>query len=462
MPVKVRITLYFTIIVFIILTAVCLSIYYISYKTRERNFQTRLTNRAVTTARLLSQSDIFNQALMQKIDASTSVAMLDKSIQAYDYSGNMIYYYADRPDDTIAVSSKVLNDARKNNFVKFTVNNKDAVAYHFIDDNHPVIIITAAYDPEGRQNLKALRLILWGCFIAGIIVTVGVGYFFSQRLLQPVKKIADDINAISAQNLAKRIKYERRNDEWNYLAQTLNALLNKLEESFDTQGRFIANASHELSTPLTAIFSQLEVSLQKDRDASEYRKVMGSVLDDVQQLIRLTQTLLQFAQASGRAGGLETQLVRIDEVLLRMPHEMTKAEPTYQVKMNFGELPTEEENLLVLANETLLFSAIKNIVQNACKYSFDQTAFITLDIKNNQVHIAIYNKGQQIPAEYLHHIFEPFFRVDATRAEKGFGLGLPLAKKIVQLHKGEITVSSSKDGGSTFTIILPAALSGMR
>lgn len=461
MPVKVRITLYFTITVFIILTSVCLSIYYISYKSREKNFQTRLTNRAVTTARLLSQSDIFNQALMQKIDASTSVAMLDKSIQAYDYDGNMIYYYADRPDDTIPVSSKVLADAKKNNLVKFTVNSKDAVAYHFVDDNHPVIIITAAYDPDGRQNLKTLRVILWGCFIAGIIITIGVGYFFSQRLLQPVKKIADDINAISAQNLTKRIKYERRNDEWNYLAQTLNTLLNKLEESFDMQGRFIANASHELSTPLTSIFSQLEVSLQKNRDAVEYRNVMASVLDDVQQLIRLTQTLLQFAQASGRPGGLETHLVRIDEVLLRMPHEMAKTEPTYQVKMNFGELPSEEENLLVLGNETLLFSAIKNIVQNACKYSFDQTASISLDIKKSKVYISIFNKGKQIPAADLAHIFEPFFRVDAARSEKGFGLGLPLARRIVQLHKGEIVVSSSAQGDSTFTIILPVALSGI-
>lgn len=383
------------------------------------------------------------------------MSLVGKSIQAYDYDGNRIYYYADKPTDTIAVSPKVLNDARRNNFVKFTVNNKDAVAYHFIDDNHPIIIITAAYDPDGRENLRQLRLILWGCFIGGIVLTIGVGYFFSERLLQPVKKIADDINAISAQNLTKRIKYERRNDEWNYLAQTLNKLLNKLEESFDMQGRFIANASHELSTPLTSIFSQLEVSLQKERAAEEYKEVMKSVLDDVQQLKRLTQTLLQFAQASVRPDGLEMQPVRIDEILLRMPHEMAKADPLYQVKINFGDLPPEEDRLLVTGNETLLFSAIKNVVQNACKYSVDLSTSVTLDVKGSQVFIAVANKGEQIPAEELQHIFEPFYRVEATRNETGFGLGLSLVRKIIYLHKGDINVSSTSQSGTVFTIVLP-------
>lgn len=112
-----------------------------------------------------------------------------------------------------------------------------------------------------------MRFILWLSFLGGIVITFAGGFLFSKQLLRPVKKIADEVNEISAKDLAKRIDTGKSKDEWNYLANTLNQLLNRLKESFETQRRFIANASHELSTPLTSISSQLEVSLQRNRDA---------------------------------------------------------------------------------------------------------------------------------------------------------------------------------------------------
>ncbi len=461
MPVKIRITLFFTMIVFLILTIVCLSIYYITFNNREKNFRIRLTNRAVTTARLLNQEDIFNKELVQKIDAATSVAMLDKTIQAYDYTGKKIYLYADNTSDTIAVSKEILQEVKEKNFVYFKVKRKDAVAYNYVKGSRPTIVVAAAFDPDGLNNLLELRNILLLCFFGGILITVAVGYFFSKGLLLPIKKIADEVNAIGARNLTKRIKSIEQNDEWNYLAHTINVLLNRLEESFDTQGRFIANASHELSTPLTSIFSQLEVSLQKDRAAGEYRQVMQSVLEDVHHLNKLTQTLLQFAKASGTSGGIEINLVRIDEILLRMPGDMAKLNKEYHVTILFDDLPAEEEKLLVFGNEGLLFIAIKNLVINACKYSENQLATCSLSVQQDDIYIAITDTGKGIPAEALPHIFQPFYRADESRKEAGFGLGLPLADRIVKLHKGTISVQSVPDQGTSFTIVLPVALKNL-
>ena len=461
MPVKVRITLFFTMIVFFILTIVCLSIYYITFNNREKNFRTRLTNRAVTTARLLDQADIFNKELMQKIDAATSVAMLDKTIQAYDYKGKKIYLYADNITDTIAVTKKMLEEAKEKNYVYFKVKQKDAIAYNYNKGARPIIVIAAAFDPEGKNSLEQLRNILLLCFFGGILITVAGGYFFSKRLLLPIKKIADEVNEISVQNLAKRIKSIDQNDEWNYLAHTINVLLHRLEESFDTQGRFIANASHELSTPLTSVFSQLEVSLQKERAAAEYRQVMQSVLEDVHHLNQLTQTLLQFAKASGTSGGIEINLVRIDEILLRMPGEMAKLNKAYHVKILFNDLPAEEEKLLVFGNEGLLFIAIKNIVINACKYSENHLAICELSVKQDDIYVAIKDNGKGIPEASLPHIFQPFYRADESRTEAGFGLGLPLADRIVKLHKGKISVLSSPEQGTRFTIVFPVALKNL-
>ncbi|CAN5482524.1 ATP-binding protein [soil metagenome] len=457
MPVKVRITLFFTMIVFVILTMVCISIYTIAYTNREKNFKTRLTNRAVTTARLLSQTDVFNQALIQKIDSSTSVAMLNKTIQAYSYTGQRIYSYADKAADTISVSEEILEAAKKKDFFYFTINQKDAVAYHYADGNAKLIIITAASDPEGQKNLQQLRFILWSCFWGGILFTIAGGYLFSKSLLRPVKKIADEVNDITAQNLTKRIVSPFRKDEWSYLAQTINTLLNRLEESFETQGRFIANASHEMSTPLTSIYSQLEVSLQKDRDAKAYRQVMQSVLEDVHHLNKLTQTLLQFAKASGTSAGIEISLVRIDEILLRMPGEMFKLNNNYHVKISFEKLPEEETKLLIFGNEGLLFSAIKNIVINACKYSPDHVALLKLAVVQNDIFVTVADKGAGIPKESLALIFQPFYQAGENRSEEGFGLGLPLAARIIKLHKGTIKVDSEPGQGSSFEIQLPIA-----
>lgn len=458
MPVKFRITMFFTAIVFGILGIVCLSIYYFAYNNREHNFNVRLSNRITTTARLLNQDDIFSEDQIRRVDAATSVAMNNKAIQAYDYEGNLVYEYADNKTDTFSISKDIFEAAKKKNKVYFRVSdNRDAIACHYTEGDTPLILVAAAWDPEGKEHLEQLRLILYGCFFGGIIITIACGYVFSNRLLAPIRKIADEVNEITVRNLTKRIRSGERNDEWNYLAQTLNVLLNRLEESFDTQGRFISNASHELSTPLTSIFSQLEVSLQKEREAVEYRKVIQSVLEDVHHLNKLTHTLLQFAKASGTSGGLDIYLVRIDEILLRMPGEMTKLNADYHVKLTFTDLPQEEEGLLVLGNEGLLFSAIRNIVLNACKYSGDHTASLDLSVNKSNIIVSVADKGKGIPSTALDKLFQPFFRVEENRSEAGFGLGLPLASRIVKLHRGEIRVNSIPEQGSTFFITLPIA-----
>ena len=127
------------------------------------------------------------------------------------------------------------------------------------------MIAAAAFDEEGNTKLNNLKIILLIGFILVNLIALTSGYFFSKILLRPIKKIADEVNDISAQSLAHRIKSGNAKDEWNYLAETLNELLNRLQKSFEIQSRFISSASHELSTPLTSISSQFEVSLQRNR-----------------------------------------------------------------------------------------------------------------------------------------------------------------------------------------------------
>ncbi|MEO5997269.1 MAG: HAMP domain-containing sensor histidine kinase, partial [Chitinophagaceae bacterium] len=289
---------------------------------------------------------------------------------------------------------------------------------------------------------------------AFVLVT---GYIFSTRLLMPIKKIATDVEDISAQNLTRRINTGKSKDEWFSLANTLNQLLNRLQESFELQRRFISNASHELSTPLTSISSQVEVALQKERHASEYETVLKSIYQDVRHMSKLTRTLLEFAKASGNAGGLKIDLVRIDEIIMTIPAEMAKINSDFSVLLQFEKLPETEESLLVFGNEDLLFLAIKNIVLNACKYSKNHQAIIVLKVEEKRLVVTVSDNGKGIAESDLKNIFQPFFRVEENVTGEGFGLGLSLTERIVKLHKGAIEVASQPGVGTTFVIILPSA-----
>lgn len=455
MPVRLRITLLFTILVMVILGLSFGTIYYFSRVSRERTIKLRLTNRAITTARLLAHREAFNDVIVRRIDSLTTLSLKKKIVQAYDYKNNKIYSYSEVEGDTLEISEDILNDARVNKIHFFKAGDKEAIAYHYSDSIGRIVVVSAAEDVDGKQILHTLFNILSLSFLIGTGLVLMGGYIFSRSLLKPIKKITADVEDISAQNLARRINAGSTRDEWHQLATTLNQLLNRLQESFEIQRRFISNASHELSTPLTSISSQLEVSLQRERTAEEYKKVMQSIHQDVHQMNKLTQVLLEFAKASGNKGGLEIDLIRVDEIVLRLPAEIAKMNPKYSILLAFEELPEDEKKLLLPGNEALMLTAIKNIVINACKYSSDHQATIKLAVKEEKIVITISDKGKGVPHEALKKIFQPFYRVEENITGEGFGLGLSLADRIIKLHKGSIEVNSLLNKGTTFTIIFP-------
>jgi two-component system, OmpR family, sensor histidine kinase ArlS len=458
MGIKLRITLLFTLLAMVILLLVCGSVYYFSYRGRLTDIQTRLIGNAITTGRLLSESSIFDENLLQKIDSASSPSMPNKVIEMYDSLGNRSYWYSDTPSDSIAVPKELLRKAWERQVVYFRVGPRDGIALFYRCAGHGQVIVSVTYDKDGLEKLAELRQVLFFAFIGGLSISIIGGYLFSLQLLRPLRKIADEVNDISAGNLTRRIESSahKDRDEWHYLSHTLNQLLNRLQESFETQGLFISNASHELSTPLTVMSSQLEISLQRKRNEEEYRQVISSVYKDVQQLSRLTQTLLEYARASGTAGGLKIDLVRIDEVLLSLPGEMSKVDPAYTVTLDFDQLPEQADALLVYGNEDLLFMAIKNVVINACKYAADHHALVSLKISSTRITITVSDKGKGMSQRDVEKIFQPFFRAADTHATPGFGLGLSLTSRILKLHKGTILAESVLGKGTTFTIELPA------
>src|SRR5688572_23048174 len=187
MPVRLRITFLFALLVFIILSIVCSGIYYFSYTARIDTIKKRLTNRAITTARLLSQREIFDQRLVQQIDSLTTISLKRKAVQAYDYNNRKIYNYSDLPGDTLHIDADILNDARLKGDTYFASGEKEAVAYHYVDNQSRIVIVSAGEDVDGRETLKRLLNILLVSFLFGNILVLAGGYLFSRGLLYPIK-----------------------------------------------------------------------------------------------------------------------------------------------------------------------------------------------------------------------------------------------------------------------------------
>lgn len=455
MQIKYRITLVYTLIVSVILLLLCGSVYFFAYQTSLAHFQERLLNKAVSTVELLQIED-FGPETIAKINQTYPSALEKRSLTVYDYKYDETFSVTDSNVAPLLLKDDILAKTRKNKVLHFNIGDRDAIAIHYVDKMYDYIVAVAAYDDARAEWLTKLRRILFISFFCSIAIVLVTGYMFSLTLVGSISFLTERVNHISLRDISMRLDTGDEKDELQKLAGTINQLLNRLQQSFETQRRFIANASHELSTPLTAITSQLDVALQRERTNEDYKKVMRSVKDDMQRLGLLVKSLLEIAKASGSSGGIDLSVVRIDEVLMGLPIEMKRISPLYDVRLIFEEFPDVEASFSVYGNESLLYSALKNIVHNACKFSKDNKAVVHLKFTTDTIIVEITDKGPGIAPEELDHIFQPFFRgYKQDNKIHGTGLGLALANTIISLHKGRIEVETELGTGTTFRIFLP-------
>jgi signal transduction histidine kinase len=448
--------LLFTLLVTGIILLLALSVYYFSGLERKVVFNRRLKGRANFTAQVYSLFGDSSSAMLSRVDSTIAIGLLrQRSIIIYSPRGHELYQF--QPEDwrPLIVDQTVFDEMNAKDETYFNVGQREAIALKHADTDSAFIVVVAAYDEDGLARMADLLKILLISLVAAILLTAWIGFLFSKKLLAPISQIIYEVNDISSHNLSHRLQPGNGRDELSQLSNTFNELLERLQKSFGIQKRFISNASHELSTPLTSISSQLEVTLQKERNNAEYQRVLLSINEDVVEMRQLTKSLLEIAKADV-LGNIELSDVRIDEILLRLNSEIELIDTAYRVELNFGEFPDDEKECVVFGNVELLHSAIKNIVENGCKYSSDKYARIDLSYFNQQIHIKIANAGNGISTEELQKIFQPFYRGSNAKEYKGSGLGLALAKGIIGIHKGTINVNSRLSEGTTFEIMIPS------
>lgn len=456
MNIRTKLTLRFSLIVASILVLFSVSIYFLSSEYRREEFFSRLESRALTTARLFVTVREVDNTLLRIIDRNSIHAMFQEKVLVFNQHNQLVYTSLD--DFEVDYSEQLLHDIRQRKKIEYSKDGNEFVGITYSDPVGEYIVIASAYDRYGKSKLKNLYQVLIIGLIIGLLIAIGSGIIFSGQVLAPLAQINQEVSGISGGNLSQRIDEGNRQDEIARLAMNFNQMLDRIESAFAIQQQFVSNASHELRTPLTAISSQLQLLLAQRRTPEAYEKALGSLLDDANSLVTLTNGLLNLAQFSLDKHQAQFTPVRVDETVYAAQEELRKANPGYHFQIEYGIMPDEDSALVINGDETLLKTAFINLMDNACKFSSDHSSRINLIADGADITVTFSDNGIGIPLEDQKQIFVPFYRGSNIHSStKGFGIGLSLCERIVQLHNGSISLVSESGYGSTFTVRFPTA-----
>jgi heavy metal sensor kinase len=308
---------------------------------------------------------------------------------------------------------------------------------------------------ETDQTLARLRTMLAvGDGIAVIIAALG-GWWLAGAALRPVDRLTRTARFISARALSQRLRLNGPDDELHRLAAAFDEMLDRLEDAFDRERQFTTDAAHELKTPLTILRGEIDVAMRKVREVEDYRRTLPSLRDEVERMSRLVDDLLLLARTDAGKAPLNTQTVRIAAFAQNIADRFAARAASKSVALKLAGPP----DAAIEVDVSRFSQTMDNLVDNAIAHT-PAGGEVTIRWHHTATGaiIEVADTGAGIPPEHLPHIFQRFYRVDSHRSREagGAGLGLAIAKQIVEAHGGTMSVASKVGEGTTFTIKLTA------
>lgn len=394
--------------------------------------------------------------------SATSFVRLDKFVQIADLEGRVVSRSATLGESSLPLPPALLARLRDGETV---IETREDVG------GEPVRILSVPLDVRGSRYaiqvaaslddayavLREARLLFLGMSLAILAAVVLTGALLARRVLRPIDRIVTRARLIGEARLGERLPHPGIRDEIGRLVETLNEMLTRLERSFEAQRRFTSDASHELRSPLSRLRAELEVTLRRPREGTEYEEALRSSLDEVERLSRLTEDLLMLARLdSGVVSEMPTQPVPLLPILEEALERVGPTARSRDVTVHLE--PGPALSVRVAAGAASL--VVSNVLDNAVKFS-PPGGRVTVGVAADReaAVVAVTDSGPGIAEDELSRIFERFYRGHASRSAgaPGVGLGLAICRSVLEGWGGAITVTSRAGMGATVSVRLPLA-----
>ena len=310
---------------------------------------------------------------------------------------------------------------------------------------------------DATDTLSFIRQLMAVLLPLVLVLAIFAGHRITKRAFEPITKITEGANSIHhGGDLSKRLPQARIKDELYDLTSTLNDMIGRLEEAFQSEKEFTSDVSHELKTPLAVTLAECEYILKEERSAEEYKESLETIEKQTRRTMSMIQQLLQISRTINRDTQIENETFDLSVLTEGLTEELSYMAEEKGISIR-GDI---EPGIEITADETLIMRVMMNLLTNAMKYRRDipdSWVALKLQAPGDFVEITVSDNGIGIAEEDLDQIFRKFYKGDKSRTRSGesFGLGLAMVKWIVEAHDGNIMVESKLGEGSTFTVLLP-------
>ncbi len=460
LPIKWKLTLWYGGILALILIIFSSGVYIYFRNSLQISIDVKIKSIAEVLAS--SMTDTHNQSVFGNFERYLENVLgrkpKGKFIQIIDASGKIGAKMNDIETETIPVSFNTMERALKGEAVYETMENVNPrlrmLTLPILENKKITSIVQVGSSlADFDETMRKLLIIMIISIPTSIGATIILGYFMAKKSLRPVDQIRRAAVKISSSNLDERIDIKGRKDELSRLAETFNAMINRLKDAFQRVNQFSIDVSHELKTPLTILKGETEVALRKERANEEYKKLLESNLEEIDRMSRIIDDLLLLSKADSKDMKLNVENISLRDLLADVCMNMKIVATNKGIDLAVNELA----DVRFIGDELKLRRMLLNIIENGIKYT-QEGGIVTVSSStdNGYAYITVKDNGAGISKDDLKYIFDRFYRADRSRKrESGSGLGLSISKWIAEAHKGTIEVESQLSTGSQFSIKLP-------
>ena len=406
---RILLTLKYTAVMSAVMVVALIIIYIMSDGARRATFRDTLRSEAITKANLFLENRV-DAETMQHIYLNNTQFINEVEVAVYTPDFQMLYHDA-AEHDIVKETPEMIREICEKGEMPIEVDKGYQAVGILYEGKY--VVTAAAHDGNGEANMHSLLVLLICIFLVSILLMLAVGYYLANITIWPI------------------------------------------EHALSSQKMFVSNVSHELRTPLAAITAELDLALSRERTPDQYQQSIGRSLDDAHRMTHLIDGLLNLAKADYGAHGIAMEPLRIDELLLDARQQLLHAHSDYTINISFDEKAMEADaDFSINGNEYLMNIALKNLMENNCKYSANHTSNVLIAIQTDSICITLSDTGEGMTDEEQRNIFQLFYR-GTTNGQKGHGIGMALAHKIITLHKGKIEVKSKTGHGTSFCVEIP-------